>query len=58
MAGLFLIGHWGADFGWYTLVSMSLHQGRAILSEANYRRILAICGSFLVLFGLYYLGSA
>jgi len=58
MAGLFMIGHWGADFGWYTLVSMSLHQGRAILSEANYRRILAICGSFLVLFGLYYLGSA
>jgi len=58
LAGLFMIGHWGADFGWYTLVSMSLHRGRAILSEANYRRILAICGIFLVLFGLYYIGSA
>jgi len=57
MAGLFMIGHWGADFGWYTLVSTSLDHGRAILSEANYRRILAICGIFLILFGLYYIGS-
>jgi threonine/homoserine/homoserine lactone efflux protein len=58
MAGLFMIGHWGADFGWYTLVSMSLDKGRSILSETNYRRILAVCGGFLVLFGLYYLSSA
>lgn len=58
MACLFMIGHWGADFGWYTLVSMSLDKGRSILSEANYRRILGICGGFLVLFGLYYLSSA
>ncbi len=58
MAGIFMIGHWGADFGWYTLVSMSLDKGRAILSEANYRRILAVCGGFLILFGLYYLSNA
>jgi threonine/homoserine/homoserine lactone efflux protein len=58
MAGLFMIGHWGADFGWYTLVSASLDKGRSILSEANYRRILAICGVFLVFFGLYYMAWA
>jgi threonine/homoserine/homoserine lactone efflux protein len=57
LAGLFMIGHWVADFGWYTLVSTSLGKGRTILSEANYHRILAICGSFLILFGLYFLIS-
>jgi threonine/homoserine/homoserine lactone efflux protein len=58
MAGLFMIGHWGADFGWYTLVSTSLDSGRSFISEAYYRRILAICGGFLICFGFYYLGSA
>ncbi len=55
MAGLFMVGHWGADFGWYTIVSASLDKGRSVLSEANYRRILAVCGGFLILFGLYYM---
>lgn len=55
LASVFLIGHWGADFGWYTIVSASLDRGRSILSETNYRRILAVCGGFLVFFGLYYL---
>ncbi|VVB71786.1 LysE type translocator [uncultured archaeon] len=58
MAVLFMIGHWGADFGWYTLVSTSLDRGKSILSEANYRRILALCGGLLIFFGLYYLSSA
>lgn len=55
LACLFMIGHWGADFGWYTLVSASLDKGRSILSEGNYHRILALCGCFLIFFGLYYL---
>jgi threonine/homoserine/homoserine lactone efflux protein len=58
MAAIFMIGHWGADFGWYLLVSTSLDRGRSILSEKNYRRILGICGIFLVCFGFYYLVSA
>jgi threonine/homoserine/homoserine lactone efflux protein len=58
LAGLFMVGHWSADFGWYTLISASLDKGRKILSEANYQRILAICGGFLILFGLYYLTKA
>lgn len=55
LASLFMIGHWGADFGWYTLVSTSLDRGRSVLSGANYQRILALCGCFLIVFGLYYL---
>jgi threonine/homoserine/homoserine lactone efflux protein len=58
MAAIFMIGHWGADFGWYLLVSTSLDRGRSILSEKNYRRILGLCGGFLVCFGLYYLVTA
>lgn len=58
MAAIFMIGHWGADFGWYLLVSTSLDRGRSILSEKNYRRILGLCGVFLVCFGFYYLASA
>ncbi len=58
LACLFMIGHWGADFGWYTLVSASLDRGKKILSEANYRRVLALCGCLLMLFGIYYLSRA
>lgn len=58
MASLFMIGHWGADFGWYTFVSASLDKSRGIISDANYQRILMACGGFLMLFGLYYLAEA
>ncbi|MCK9565410.1 MAG: LysE family translocator [Methanothrix sp.] len=58
MAAVFLIGHWGADFGWYTLVSSSLDRGRDILTEKSYRRILGICGGFLVCFGIYFLRAS
>lgn len=55
MAGLFMIGHWGADFAWYTVVSTGLYRGKSIISEANYQRIMTVCGLFLILFGMYYL---
>jgi threonine/homoserine/homoserine lactone efflux protein len=58
MAALFMIGHWVADFGWLILVSISLDRGRSILSEKSYRRILGICGGFLVCFGIYFLSAA
>jgi threonine/homoserine/homoserine lactone efflux protein len=57
MAAAFMIGHWGADFGWYTLVSSSLDRGRSILSERDYRRILGGCGIFLATFGIYFLSG-
>jgi threonine/homoserine/homoserine lactone efflux protein len=58
MAALFMIGHWVADFGWLILVSISLDRGRSILSLKSYRRILGICGVFLVCFGIYFLSTA
>jgi threonine/homoserine/homoserine lactone efflux protein len=58
MAAAFIIGHWGADFGWYTLVSGSLDRGRSVLSEGSYRKILGVCGVFLICFGVYFLWRA
>ena len=58
MAAAFIIGHWGADFGWYTLVSGSLDRGRSVLTQGSYRSILGICGAFLICFGIYFLSQA
>jgi threonine/homoserine/homoserine lactone efflux protein len=53
----FITGHWGADLGWYTLVSASIHKGRFFLGQREYRIVLAACGVFLVGFGAYYLST-
>jgi len=50
----FIAGHWAADLGWFTLVSVSIHRGRFVLEERTYRWILGLCGLFLVVFGGYY----
>jgi len=57
LAVAFMIGHWGADTGWYTLVSTGISRGRTILSDTAYHRVMGICGTFLILFGLYYLAG-
>lgn len=51
----FIIGHWGADLGWFTLISVSVHKGRFFLGKKEYRAILSVCGIFLVLFGGYFI---
>jgi threonine/homoserine/homoserine lactone efflux protein len=58
IAALFMIGHWGADLGWLTIVSGSIHRGRNVLSLTGYRYALLFCGVFLTLFGGYYLYSS
>lgn len=54
----FIAGHWGADLGWYTLVSASIHKGRFFLGTREYRIVLVACGVFLIGFGAYYLSTA
>ena len=55
---VFMIGHWGADVGWLTLVSTGIHRGRAILSPRGYIITLIFCGVVLILFGIYFLSNA
>lgn len=56
--GIFMIGHWSADTAWYTLVSTGVSKGRTILYDSAYRKIITICGIFLLLFGMYYLSTS
>lgn len=53
----FILGHWGADLGWLTLISVSVHKGKFFLGQREYRAILGICGIFLVLFGGYFIST-
>lgn len=57
LAAVFMIGHWGADTLWYTFVSTGISKGKTILPDTTYHRIMAACGIFLILFGLYYLSG-
>jgi threonine/homoserine/homoserine lactone efflux protein len=57
LAGAFMIGHWAADTGWYTLVSTGVSRGKTVMSDRIYHVVMAACGVFLILFGLYYLSG-
>jgi threonine/homoserine/homoserine lactone efflux protein len=55
LVGALMIGHWSADTLWLTLVSTGVSKGRTIVSDSTYQKIIALCGIFLILFGVYYL---
>lgn len=58
LGAAFLVGHWVADITWYTVVSVTIHRGRALLSDSRYRAIITICGMFLVIFGIWFFSVA
>lgn len=53
-AAFFVIGHWMADLGWYSLVSISFSRGKSLMSSKTYKRILILCGLFLIIFGAWF----
>ncbi|MCK9590595.1 MAG: LysE family translocator [Methanoregula sp.] len=55
LVGIFMIGHWSADTVWFTLVSTGVSKGSTIFPDSAYRKIIALCGIFLILFGIFYL---
>ncbi len=50
----FITGHWLADLGWFTAVSVSFSRGRGMFSPRTYKHILISCGVFLVMFGSWF----
>lgn len=54
LGAAFLVGHWVADISWYTVVSVTLHRGRTVITDTWYRRIIAFCGVFLAMFGAWF----
>ena len=57
LAAVFMLGHWSADVCWYTFISTGVSRGKTALSDRSYRVVMAACGIFLVIFGLYYLSG-
>jgi len=53
----FFVGHILADFAWYALVSVAISRGREIFPVKVYRRLVFCCGSFLILFGVWFLAE-
>ncbi len=53
----FLVGHWGADLTWYSLVSFFTSKGRHVLPGKRYKIIMVVCGVFLVFLGGYFIYS-
>jgi Putative threonine efflux protein len=54
-AVMFMIGHWLADLGYFTVVSTSFSKGKKLMSPKVYERVLLSCGLFLVLFGSWFI---
>lgn len=52
---LFFIGHILSDFVWYSGVSLTLYQGKKILSPRFYHWLIKICGVFMLFFGIYFI---
>ncbi|MDH7594265.1 MAG: LysE family transporter [Methanomicrobiales archaeon] len=54
----FMAGHWCADLGWLTLVSLGIDRGRNVLLFGGYRYVLIVCGAAMTLFGLSFIVSS
>lgn len=53
----FYAGHFLADLGWLTVLGSAVAAGRKLLTPTLYRGILAVCGVFLLVLGVYFLAT-
>lgn len=53
----FILGHWSADFSWFSMVSFFSSKGSKIMNNKSYKLLMMICGTFLVLLGIYFIIS-
>jgi threonine/homoserine/homoserine lactone efflux protein len=55
---VFFLGHISADLLWYSAISYAVAEGRMIMGEKAYKRVLAICALFLIFFGAWFITAA
>jgi threonine/homoserine/homoserine lactone efflux protein len=53
----FYTGHILADLAWYSMISYGIAKGRNFFTDVFYRRLIAFCASFLLLFSFYFFYS-
>jgi threonine/homoserine/homoserine lactone efflux protein len=53
----FIIGHWSADFSWFSAISFFSSRGSKLMGDKTYKSVMMICGIFLVLLGSYFILS-
>ena len=52
----FYIGHISADFLWFGFVGLAVGSRRQMFATSLYRHMIRVCGVFLLLFGLLFMG--
>jgi len=55
---IFFLGHITADFAWYSIVSLGVSRGKALVKDKTYQMIIRFCGLFLLGFGVWFLVAA
>jgi threonine/homoserine/homoserine lactone efflux protein len=55
---IFFLGHITADFAWYSIVSLGVSRGKALVKDKTYQIIIRFCGLFLLGFGVWFLVAA
>jgi len=56
--GSFYIGHIMSDFLWYSLISFGIGSGRHLISPKIHKRLMLICGLFVLCLAGYFIFSA
>lgn len=54
---VFYASHFVADLGWLSAIGSAIAAGRGFLTPRIYRGIIAVCGVFLLVLGVYFLTS-
>lgn len=53
----FFAGHISADLAWYSIVSFAVSKGRNVIGRKGYQYLLYLCGTFLVVFGGWFISG-
>ena len=55
---VFAVLHWSIDLGWDFFLSYTVHKSRGLWSDQTFIAVFAVCGGIMLLFGLWFAGSA